>query len=52
VIVGLEKGITGMKKGEEKTIKIIPEDAYGTDPEKHLLGNKTLNFKVRIEDLR
>jgi FKBP-type peptidyl-prolyl cis-trans isomerase 2 len=29
VIPGFEKGILGMKKGEEKNIKIKPEDAYG-----------------------
>ena len=29
VIVGLEKGLMGMEKGEEKTIHIEAKDAYG-----------------------
>ncbi len=49
VIPGFEKQIQGMKKGEVKTITVPPEDAYGADPEKHVLGNKTLHFKIRIE---
>jgi peptidylprolyl isomerase len=35
VIPGFENEILGMKKGEEKTIKILPEEAYGMpDPNK------------------
>lgn len=30
VIVGFEKGLMGMKKGEKKIIKISPEEWYGT----------------------
>ncbi len=29
VIPGFEKAVIGMKKGEEKEVKIKPEDAYG-----------------------
>ncbi|MEM0437793.1 MAG: peptidylprolyl isomerase [Candidatus Micrarchaeia archaeon] len=29
VIPGFEKGVIGMKKGEQKEIRIEPEDAYG-----------------------
>jgi FKBP-type peptidyl-prolyl cis-trans isomerase 2 len=29
VIPGFEKAVLGMKKGEEKEVKIKPEDAYG-----------------------
>jgi FKBP-type peptidyl-prolyl cis-trans isomerase 2 len=29
VIVGFEKGLMGMKKGEKKTIKVIPSEGYG-----------------------
>lgn len=29
VIPGFESGVIGMEKGEEKTIKILPKDAYG-----------------------
>ena len=30
IIPGLEKGIAGMKVGEEKRVKVKPEDGYGT----------------------
>ncbi len=52
VIPGFDKRIQGMKKGETKTIVIPPEEAYGTDPSKHPLGNKTLHFKIRIEEVQ
>ena len=29
VIKGIDTGVLGMKEGEEKTLKISPEDAYG-----------------------
>ena len=51
MIKGFDEGVLGMKKGEEKTIIILPEEGYGTDPEAHFLGNKTLNFKIRIEKI-
>jgi dolichyl-diphosphooligosaccharide--protein glycosyltransferase len=52
VIPGFDKRIQGMKKGETRTIVIPPEEAYGTDPSKHALGNKTLHFKIKIEDVQ
>ncbi|NOZ80527.1 MAG: hypothetical protein GXP63_02545 [DPANN group archaeon] len=51
VIVGMDQQIRGMKLGEEKIMTIPPEQAYGTDPSKHPLGNKTLFFKVRLEEI-
>jgi hypothetical protein len=51
LIPGFESRIQGMKAGETKTITIPPEEAYGTDPEKHQLGGKTLHFKLRIESV-
>jgi FKBP-type peptidyl-prolyl cis-trans isomerase 2 len=30
VIPGFDKGVTGMKVGEERTVKVSPEDGYGT----------------------
>lgn len=48
LIPGFTKGIEGMKPGETKTLTIPPEEAYGTDPTKHKLGNKTLKFKVTV----
>lgn len=33
IVPGLEKGLSGMKVGEEKRVKVKPEDGYGTvDP--------------------
>ncbi len=52
IIPGLEEQMLGMSKGEEKTIKVTPEKGYGTNPEAHPLGNKTLFFKVRIEEIK
>jgi peptidylprolyl isomerase len=33
VIKGIDKGVLGMKEGEEKNLKIPPEEAYGTHKE-------------------
>jgi len=52
LIAGFTEGIKGMKEGETKTLTIPPEKGYGTDPSKHELGNKTLNFKVEIVALQ
>ncbi len=44
VIPGFEKGVEGMKVGEEKVIKVPPEEGYKTGK----LAGKTLYFKVRV----
>lgn len=51
LIPGFERQIKGMKAGETKTITVPPEEAYGTDPSAHPLGNKTLSFKLRVESI-
>ncbi len=51
LIKGFDEALIGMKPGEEKTVNIPPEKAYGTDPDAHFLGNKTLNFKIKIEKI-
>ena len=48
VIRGFDEGIIGMKVGETKIIEIPPEEAYGTDPEAHPLGGKTLFFRIKV----
>ncbi len=52
IIPGLEEQMIGMNKDQEKTIKVSPEKGYGTDPAAHPLGNKTLYFKIRIEEIK
>jgi hypothetical protein len=52
LIPGFEQGLLGMKLGEVKVLDIPPELGYGTDPGRHQLGNKTLHFRVRVEDIR
>jgi len=51
VVPGFDNAVIGMNKGAEKTFEIPPEEAYGTDPTTHPLGNKTLNFKVKVVDI-
>ncbi len=52
MIRGFDKGVLGMRVGEEKELAIPPQDAYGTDPVKHQLGNKTLHFRVRVSSIQ
>ena len=58
MIKGFESGVVGMAVGEEKTLTLPPEDAYGSHSEdmvqsvpidfNHRLAGKTLSFDVRI----
>ena len=51
VVPGFDNAIVGMNKSEVKTFIVEPEEGYGTDPDVHPLGNKTLNFRVRVEGI-
>lgn len=51
MIAGFDKAVIGMKKEGIKIIQIPPEEAYGLDPEKHPMGNKTLNFKIKVVEI-
>lgn len=47
VIPGFDLLVRELSIGQETTGAIPPEAAYGIDPSKHPLGNKTLNFKIK-----
>lgn len=50
VIKGFDDGVRGMKVGEEKEVRIPPEDAYGTSGG-HPLAGKTLIFKIKLVEI-
>jgi asparagine N-glycosylation enzyme membrane subunit Stt3 len=51
LIPGFDNAVSSMSVGDTKTVRIAPEDAYGTDPAAHELGNKTLYFKIKVVDI-
>jgi len=51
VVKGFDDAVLDMKINETKVISILPDEAYGTNPDAHPLGNKTLNFKIFIADI-
>ncbi len=51
VIGGFDAAVRGMEVGEEQTVQIPPNAAYGTDPSKHFLGNQTLRFKIKVVEI-
>jgi FKBP-type peptidyl-prolyl cis-trans isomerase 2 len=50
VIKGFNDAIIGMKKGEEKTVTLPPEMAYGKTG-KHPMAGKTLQFRIILVDI-
>jgi peptidylprolyl isomerase len=47
MIPGFDKAVDGMKFGEEKTVTLPPEEAYGTSGP-HPMAGKTLVFKITL----
>lgn len=52
VIKGFDKGILGMKIGENKRIVISPEDGYGSQKAGSIPPNSTLIFDVELLDIK
>lgn len=50
VIKGFNNALIGMKPGEEKTVTIPPELAYGKRG-KHRMAGKTLQFRLLLIDI-
>jgi len=50
VIKGFNDAIVGMKTGEEKTVTLPPELAYGKKG-KHPMAGKTLQFRITLVDI-
>nr|MDO8135596.1 FKBP-type peptidyl-prolyl cis-trans isomerase [Candidatus Njordarchaeum guaymaensis] len=50
VIKGFNDAIIGMKPGEEKTVTLRPEEAYGKTG-KHPMAGKTLQFRIILVDI-
>ena len=47
MIKGFDSAVIGMEVGEEKEVKIPPEEAYGVSGS-HPLAGKTLIFKIKL----
>ncbi len=50
MIKGFDAAVIGMKVGEEKTVTIPPEDAYGVGGG-HPLAGKTLEFWIKVVEI-
>lgn len=51
MIQGFDEAVLGMKLGQEKTVTVPPEKAYGTSRD-HPLGGKTMVFWIKVVDIR
>jgi FKBP-type peptidyl-prolyl cis-trans isomerase 2 len=47
LIEGFDEAVIGMKVGDEKTVTVPPEKAYGTG-KSHPLGGKTMVFWIKV----
>lgn len=48
LIKGFDEAVVGMKMGEEKTVTISPEKAYGVVKGSHPLAGHTMMFWIKI----
>ena len=48
LIEGFDEAVIGMKLGQEKTVTVPPEKAYGTGKADHPLGGKTMVFWIKV----
>lgn len=52
VILGFDKGVTGMKVGEKKTVHILANEGYGATPPAGIPPNSDLMFDIELVSLR
>ena len=50
MIQGFDEAVIGMKLGDEKTVTVPPEKAYGTG-RGHPLGGKTMVFWIKVVEI-
>ena len=50
MIKGFDEAVIGMRLGEEKTVTVPPEKAYGTG-RGHPLGGKTMVFWIKVVEI-
>jgi FKBP-type peptidyl-prolyl cis-trans isomerase 2 len=48
MIQGFDEAVIGMKLGEEKTVTVPPEKAYGPKGSGHELAGKTMIFWIKV----
>ncbi len=48
IVSGLDLAVQKMNVSQTSTVVVPPELGYGTNPESHPLGNKTLTFKTHL----
>ncbi len=48
LIKGFDEAVVGMKMGDEKTVTIPPEKAYGVVKGSHPLAGQTMIFWIKI----
>jgi peptidylprolyl isomerase len=52
LIKGFDEAVVGMKAGEEKTVTVPPEKAYGVAKGAHPMGGQTMIFWIKIVEIK
>lgn len=51
MIKGFDKGVVGMKVGEKRTLRIPPEEAYGTGGRRETVDSESFKDKFVVKDI-